>query len=223
MLPSCHRPCALLRDLYPDGGEGTFVERRDRSSRLGRRRLLLVINAGHAKKISTWLLEHERLLDCRVEELQRRIHPLAIQGPRAQADLAETHGCQSRLDQKLLVQRTDCLQARGVKNTLDCAHGLYRKTASRFMSLDIATRTAHMVWNKVMAAGREFGVILAASARAQYAASSNQMAAVWPRNQRTNQRMGSMTDRYCKMEKAISSPRRLWGTCRNRGFKPGHW
>jgi len=137
--------------LYPNG---TFVDDVV-VHRLGEDDYLLVINAGTREKDIQWVRENTRGFDCVVEELSDAYTQLAIQGPRAvdvlqkltDADLAPiknywfTHG-------------TVC----GLANTLIARTGYTGEDGFEiYVPSDSATSAA--VWDAVMEAGREFGIL----------------------------------------------------------------
>ncbi|HKV24405.1 MAG TPA: glycine cleavage system aminomethyltransferase GcvT [Candidatus Acidoferrum sp.] len=179
--------------LYP---EGTFVDDVI-VHRLGDDDFLLVINAGTREKDINWVREQTKGFDCVVEELSDVYTQLAIQGPRAEdllrkltdADLASvknywfTHG-------------TVC----GLPSTLIARTGYTGEDGFEiYVPSDIAT--SEMVWNKVLEAGREFGILpcgLGArntlrleSKMALYGHEISDKINVWE----------ACLDRYCKMEK----------------------
>jgi aminomethyltransferase len=179
--------------LYP---EGTFVDDII-VHRLGEDDYLLVINAGTREKDINWVRDNTKGFDCVVEELSDAYTQLAIQGPRAQevlqkltdANLAPiknywfTHGTVS-----------------GLKNTLIARTGYTGEDGFEiYVPSDVAT--SEMVWDKVIEAGREFGIIpcgLGArntlrleSKMALYGHEISDKINVWEAG----------LDRYCKMEK----------------------
>src|SRR5690348_4228928 len=179
--------------LYP---QGTFVDDVI-VHRLGEDDFLLVINAGTREKDVTWVRENTKGFDCVVEDLSDAYTQLAIQGPRAQellqkltdSDLAPiknywfTHGTVCDL-QNILIARTGYTGEDGFEI---------------YVPSDPAT--SEMVWNKVMEAGREFGLIpcglgarntLRLEAKmALYGHEISDKINVWEAG----------LDRYCKMEK----------------------
>jgi aminomethyltransferase len=179
--------------LYP---EGTFVDDVI-VHRLGEDDYLLVINAGTREKDINWVRENAKGFDCVVEELSDAYTQLAIQGPRAQELL------QKLADANLAVIKnywfthgTVC----GLKDTLIARTGYTGEDGFEiYVPSDVAT--SQMVWDKVMEAGREFGVIpcgLGArntlrleSKMALYGHEISDKINVWEAG----------LDRYCKMEK----------------------
>jgi aminomethyltransferase len=137
--------------LYP---EGTFVDDVI-VHRLGEDDYLLVINAGTREKDVSWVRENTKGIDCLVEDLSNAYTQLAIQGPRAQellqrltdADLGIiknywfTHGTVS-----------------GLKSTLIARTG-YTGEDGFEIYVPSDARTSEMVWDQVIEAGREFGIL----------------------------------------------------------------
>jgi aminomethyltransferase len=137
--------------LYPTG---TFVDDVI-VHRLGEDDYLLVINAGTREKDISWARENTRGMDCRVEDLSDAYTQLAIQGPKA----AET--LQKLTDAKLegvknywFTHGTVC----GLQNTLIARTGYTGEDGFEiYVPSDVAT--SERVWNEVMEAGKEFGIV----------------------------------------------------------------
>ena len=137
--------------LYPNG---TFVDDVI-VHRLGEDDYLLVINAGTREKDINWVRENTHGMDCVVEDLSDAYTQLAIQGPRA----AET--LQKLTDAKLesvknywFTHETVC----GLANTLIARTGYTGEDGFEiYVPSDVAT--GERVWNEVMAAGKEFGIV----------------------------------------------------------------
>jgi aminomethyltransferase len=179
--------------LYP---AGTFVDDVI-VHRLGQDDFLFVINAGTREKDVNWVRENTRHFDCTVENLSDDFTQVAIQGPRAQ-DLL-----QKLTDTNLSVIRnywfthgTVC----GLKSRLIARTGYTGEDGFEiYVPSDVAT--SEMVWNQVMEAGREFGIIpcglgarntLRLEAKmALYGHEISDSINVWEAG----------LDRYCKMEK----------------------
>jgi glycine cleavage system T protein (aminomethyltransferase) len=179
--------------LYP---EGTFVDDVI-VHRLGEDDYLLVINAGTREKDISWVRENTKGFDCVVEELSDAYTQLAIQGPRAQELMQKlTDANLAVIKNYWFTHGTVC----GLKNTLIARTGYTGEDGFEiYVPSDVAT--SEMVWNKVMEAGREFGVIpcgLGArntlrleSKMALYGHEISDKINVWEAG----------LDRYCKMEK----------------------
>jgi glycine cleavage system T protein (aminomethyltransferase) len=137
--------------LYP---QGTFVDDVI-VHRLGEDEYLLVINAGTREKDVNWVCENTRQFDCAVENLSDDFTQIAIQGPKGasllqkltDADLAAvrfywfTHG-------------TVC----GLKDILIARTG-YTAEDGFEIYVPADEPTSAMVWNSVLEAGKEFGVL----------------------------------------------------------------
>ena len=179
--------------LYP---EGTFVDDVI-VHRLGEDDFLLVINAGTREKDINWVRANMKGFDCVVEELSDAYTQLAIQGPRAMdvlRKLADTD--LSAIKNYWFTHGTVC----GLKNTLIARTGYTGEDGFEiYVPSDAAT--SEKVWNQVMEAGREFGIIpcgLGArntlrleSKMALYGHEISDKINVWEAG----------LDRYCKMEK----------------------
>jgi aminomethyltransferase len=179
--------------LYPDG---TFVDDVI-VHRLGEDDYLLVINAGTREKDVSWVRENTKGFDCVVEDLSDAYTQLAIQGPRAQELLQKlTDAILGIIKNYWFTHGTVC----GLKNTLIARTGYTGEDGFEiYVPSDAAT--SEMVWNKVMEAGRVFGIIpcgLGArntlrleSKMALYGHEISDKINVWEAG----------LDRYCKMEK----------------------
>ena len=137
--------------LYP---RGTFVDDVI-VHRLGESDYLLVINAGTREKDFSWVRDNTTRFNCRVENLSDDFTQIAIQGPKGVSLL------QKVTDRDLSVVKfywfthgTVC----GLKNTLIARTGYTAEDGFEiYIPSDEATSTR--VWNEVMAAGKEFGVV----------------------------------------------------------------
>ena len=179
--------------LYP---EGTFVDDVI-VHRLGEDDFLLVINAGTREKDINWVRENTRNFDCVVDELSDAYTQLAIQGPRAAEVLQKlTATPLGGIKNYWFTHGTVC----GLKNTLIARTGYTGEDGFEiYVPSDV--ETSEMVWNQVMDAGREFGILpcgLGArntlrleSKMALYGHEISEKINVWEAG----------LDRYCKMEK----------------------
>ena len=179
--------------LYP---EGTFVDDVI-VHRLGEDDYLLVINAGTREKDISWVRENTKGFDCVVEDLSDAYTQLAIQGPRAQELLQKLTGANlSVIKNYWFTHGTVC----SLKDTLIARTGYTGEDGFEiYVPSDVAT--SEMVWNKVIEAGREFGIIRCGlgarntlrleSKMALYGHEISDKINVWEAG----------LDRYCKMEK----------------------
>src|SRR5260370_22702053 len=137
--------------LYP---EGTFVDDVI-VQRLGEDDYLLVINAGTREKDIDWVRENTKTFDCVVEDLSEAYTQLAIQGPRAVDLLGKlTDGDLSGIKNYWFTHGTVC----GLKNTLIARTG-YTGEDGFEIYVPSDTATSEKVWNQMMEAGREFGIV----------------------------------------------------------------
>jgi aminomethyltransferase len=179
--------------LYP---AGTFVDDVI-VHRLGEDDFLLVINAGTREKDINWVRENTKNFDCVVEELSDAYTQLAIQGPRA-VDVVQklTDVNLSPIKNYWFTHGTVC----GLKNTLIARTGYTGEDGFEiYVPSDVAT--SERVWNQVMEAGREFGIVPSGlgcrntlrleSKMALYGHEISDKINVWEAG----------LDRYCKMEK----------------------
>ena len=137
--------------LYP---AGTFVDDVI-VHRLGADDYLLVINAGTREKDIGWVRENTKKFDCHIEELSDSYTQLALQGPRAAEVLQKlTDANLGAIKNYWFTHGTVC----GLKNTLIARTGYTGEDGFEiYVPSDVAT--SEMVWNKVMEAGKEFGII----------------------------------------------------------------
>ena len=137
--------------LYP---QGTFVDDVI-VHRLGENEYLLVINAGTREKDFNWVRDNTRSFDCKVEHLSDDFTQIAIQGPKG------VHLLQKLTDADLsavkfywVTRGTVC----GLKNILIARTG-YTGEDGFEIYIPSDEATSERVWNGVLAAGKEFGVI----------------------------------------------------------------
>ena len=137
--------------LYP---EGTFVDDVI-VHRMGDDDFLFVINAGTREKDIDWVRQNTKGFDCVVEELSDTYTQLAIQGPKAVDVLQKlTDANLSVIKNYWFTHGTVC----GLKNTLIARTGYTGEDGFEiYVPSDVAT--SEMVWNKVMEAGQEFGIV----------------------------------------------------------------
>jgi len=134
--------------------------------------------------------ENTKGFDCQVEELSDAYTQLAIQGRgpwMRWRELTDAH--LDGIKNYWFTHGTVC----GLKNTFDRANGLHgRRWIEIYVPSDVAT--SERVWNEVLEAGKDLG-LLPAAGRAQYAAAGSENGVVRARNQRENQRLGSGLER----------------------------
>ena len=137
--------------LYPNG---TFVDDVI-VHRLGEDDYLLVINAGTREKDIHWVRENTKGRDCQVEDLSDAYTQLAIQGPRAAEVLQKLTGAKlDAVKNYWFTHGTVC----GLPNTLIARTGYTGEDGFEiYIPSDVAT--GERVWNAVMDAGKEFGIV----------------------------------------------------------------
>jgi len=179
--------------LYP---QGTFVDDVI-VHRLGEDDYLLVINAGTREKDVNWVRTNTEGSDCTVEDLSDSYTQLAIQGPRAVEVLRKlTDANLDNIKNYWFTHGAVC----GLKNILIARTGYTGEDGFEiYVPSEVAT--SESVWNQVIEAGREFGILpcgLGArntlrleSKMALYEHEISDKINVWEAG----------LDRYCKLEK----------------------
>src|SRR5262245_19699298 len=197
--------------LYP---EGTFVDDVI-VHRLGEDDYLLVINAGTREKDIQWVRQNTANFDCVVEDLSDAYTQFAIQGPRAIDVLQKlTDANLSTITNYWFTHATVC----GLPNRLIARTGYTGEDGFEiYMPGDVATSEA--VWNEVIVAGKEFGIVpcglgarntLRLEAKmALYEHEISDSINVWE--------VG--LDRYCKMEKGDFIGRAALAKASSEGLK----
>jgi aminomethyltransferase len=137
--------------LYP---QGTFVDDVI-VHRLGEEEYLLVINAGTREKDFNWVRDNTRQFNCNVENLSDDYTQIAIQGPKGVNVLQKlTDADLAKVKFYWVTRGTVC----GLPNILIARTGY---TAEDGFEIYIPSdeETSARVWNEVLAAGREFGIV----------------------------------------------------------------
>ena len=143
--------CRYSAMLYP---EGTFVDDVI-VHRMGEEDYMLVINAGTREKDVNWVTANTRQFDCKVENLSDNYTQIAIQGPKGVDTLQKlTDVDLSKVKFYWFTHGTVC----GLKNILIARTGY---TAEDGFEIYVPTdeKTSAMVWNAVLEAGKEFGIV----------------------------------------------------------------
>jgi glycine cleavage system T protein (aminomethyltransferase) len=137
--------------LYP---QGTFVDDVI-VHRLGADEYLLVINAGTREKDFNWVRDNTRQFDCAVENLSEAYTQIAIQGPKA-VDLL-----QKLTDADLSKVKFYWITRGRLCGLNDILMGRTGYTAEDGFEIYIPAdeSTSARVWNDVLAAGKELGVV----------------------------------------------------------------
>jgi aminomethyltransferase len=137
--------------LYP---QGTFVDDVI-VHRLGEDDYLLVINAGTREKDVDWVRGNTSQFKCKVENLSEDFTQIAIQGPKGVNLLQKlTDANLSAVKFYWVTRGTVC----GLKNILIARTGYTAEDGFEIYVL-ADEATSAMVWNKVLEAGKEFGVV----------------------------------------------------------------
>jgi len=137
--------------LYP---QGTFVDDVI-VHRLGNDDYLLVINAGTREKDFNWVRDNTHRFKCTVENLSDDFTQIAIQGPKGVDVLQKlTDANLSAVRFYWVTRGTVC----GLKNILIARTGYTAEDGFEiYVPADEATSA--MVWNAVLEAGKEFGIV----------------------------------------------------------------
>ncbi len=137
--------------LYP---QGTFVDDVI-VHRLGDSDFLLVINAGTRAKDFNWVRDNTTGFKCQVENLSDDFTQIAIQGPKGVSLLQKlTDADLSVVKFYWFTHGTVC----GLRDTLIARTGYTAEDGFEiYVPSDEATSTR--VWNEILAAGKEFGVV----------------------------------------------------------------
>ncbi len=137
--------------LYP---EGTFVDDVI-VHRLGEDEYLLVINAGTREKDFSWVLDNTRQFDCAVENLSDDFTQIAIQGPKGVNLLQKLTDADLSAVKFYWVTRGKLC---GLNNVLLGRTG-YTAEDGFEIYIPADEATSARVWNEILAAGKEFGVV----------------------------------------------------------------
>jgi aminomethyltransferase len=179
--------------LYP---EGTFVDDVI-VHRLGQDDYLLVINAGTREKDVEWVKQNTSSFDCTVENLSDIYTQLAIQGPRAVDVMRKlTDANLDSIKNYWFTHGTVC----GLKDTLIARTGYTGEDGFEiYVPSDLAT--SERVWNSVIDAGKEFGILPCGLGARNTLRLESKMALYEHEISDTINVWEAGLDRYCKMEK----------------------
>jgi aminomethyltransferase len=179
--------------LYPTGGfvDDVIVHR------LGEDDYLLVINAGTREKDINWVRENTRGMDCQVEDLSDSYTQLAIQGPRAAEVLQELTDAElDTIKNYWFTHGTIC----GLPNTLMARTG-YTGEDGFEIYIPSDETTSERVWNAVMDAGKEFGIVACGLGARNTLRLESKMALYGHEISDTIGVWQAGLDRYCHLEK----------------------
>src|SRR3984957_7712264 len=179
--------------LYP---QGTFVDDVI-VHRLGEDDYLLVINAGTREKDIDWVRENTTGFDCVVEDLSDSYTQLAIQGPRVIDVMRKlTDANLDVIKNYWFTHGTVC----GLKNILIARTGYTGEDGFEiYVPSDQAT--SETVWNQVIDAGREFGIVPCGLGARNTLRLEAKMALYGHEISDTINVWEAGLERYCKMEK----------------------
>jgi len=180
--------------LYP---QGTFVDDVI-VHRLGEDDYLLVINAGTREKDFGWVRDNTRQFDCRVENLSDDFTQIAIQGPKG-VDLLQklTDADLSAVRFYWVTRGTVC----GLKNILIARTG-YSAEDGFEIYIPADEATSAMVWNRLLEAGKEFGVLPCGLGARNTLRLEGKLPLYGHEISDTINVWEAGLDRFCKMEKA---------------------
>jgi aminomethyltransferase len=137
--------------LYP---QGTFVDDVI-VHKLGENDYLLVINAGTREKDVKWVRQNVRAFHCHADDLSDYYTQLAIQGPRAVDVLRKlTNADLSTIKNYWFTYGTVC----GLPNTMIARTG-YTGEDGFEIYIPSDEATSRRVWNEVLEAGKDFGIL----------------------------------------------------------------
>jgi aminomethyltransferase len=197
--------------LYP---QGTFVDDVI-VHRLGEDDYLLVINAGTREKDINWVRQNTAGYDCVVEDLSDSYTQLAIQGPRAAEVLQKlTDANLSTIKNYWFTHGTVC----GLPNRLIARTGYTGEDGFEiYVPGDMAT--SERVWNAVIEAGKEFGIVPCGLGARNTLRLEAKMALYEHEISDTINVWEAGLDRYCKMEKGDFIGRTALAKASSSGLK----
>jgi aminomethyltransferase len=197
--------------LYP---QGTFVDDVI-VHRLGEDEYLLVINAGTREKDFNWVRDNTRQFNCAVEHLSDDFTQIAIQGPKA-VDLLQklTDANLSAVKFYWVTRGSLC----GLKNILLGRTGY---TAEDGFEIYIPSdeATSARVWNEILAAGKEFGVVPCGLGSRNTLRLEGRLPLYGHEISDTINVWEAGLDRFCKMEKPEFIGREALESTRAEGLK----
>src|SRR5262249_32370660 len=197
--------------LYP---QGTFVDDVI-VHRFEQNDFLLVINAGTREKDVNWVRSNTKTFDCIVQDLSDAYTQLAIQGPRAidvlqkltDADLGE-------IKNYWFTRGTVC----GMQDVLIARTG-YTGEDGFEIYVPSDQETSEEVWDKVLDAGRELGIIPCGLGARNTLRLEAKMALYGHEIGDTINVWEAGLDRYCRMEKGEFVGRTALAEAKTTGLK----
>ena len=180
--------------LYP---QGTFVDDVI-VHRLGEDEYQLVINAGTREKDFSWVRDNTRQFNCKVEDLSDDFTQIAIQGPKGVNLLQKlTDADLSTVKFYWVTRGAVC----GLKNTLIARTG-YTGEDGFEIYIPGDEETSVRVWNEVLQAGKEFGVVPCGLGSRNTLRLEAKLALYGHEISDTINVWEAGLDRFCKMEKS---------------------
>jgi aminomethyltransferase len=197
--------------LYP---EGTFVDDVI-VHKLGENDFLLVINAGTREKDVNWVCQNVRGFRCHADDLSDYYTQLAIQGPKAVDVLRKlTNADLSAIKNYWFTYGTVC----GLPNTMIARTG-YTGEDGFEIYIPSDEATSRRVWNEVLEAGKEFGIIPCGLGARNTLRLESKMALYGHEISDTINVWEADLGRYCKMEKADFIGRAALEQAKAQGLK----
>src|SRR3954469_5056051 len=179
--------------LYP---EGTFVDDVI-VHKMGQNDYLLVINAGTREKDHNWVRKNVSRFHCHADDVGDYYTQIAIQGPKAQATLQKlTDVDLSQIKNYWFRHGTVC----GLPNTMIARTGYTAEDGFEiYVPSDDAT--SERIWNEVMEAGKEFGILPCGLGARNTLRLEGKMALYGHEISDTITVLEADLGRYCKLEK----------------------
>lgn len=179
--------------LYP---EGTFVDDVI-VHKLGQNDYLLVINAGTREKDYGWVKKNVSRFRCHADDVGDYYTQIAIQGPKAESTLKKlTDVDLSQIKNYWFKHGTVC----NLPNTLIARTGYTAEDGFEiYVPSDVPT--SERVWNEVMEAGKEFGIVPCGLGARNTLRLEGKMALYGHEISETINVWEANLDRFCKMEK----------------------
>ena len=197
--------------LYP---EGTFVDDVI-VHKLGQNDYLLVINAGTREKDHQWVRKNVSRFRCHADDVGDYYTQIAIQGPKAQATLQKlTNVDLAQIKNYWFRHGTVC----GLYNVLIARTG-YTAEDGFEIYVPSDAPTSERVWNEVMEAGREFGIVPCGLGARNTLRLEGKMALYGHEISESINVWEAALDRYCKMEKGDFVGRAALEKARAEGLK----
>ena len=202
--------------LYP---QGTFVDDVI-VHRLGEDEYLLVINAGTREKDFNWVRDNTREFDCAVENLSDDFTQIAIQGPKG------VNLLQKLTDADLSAVKFYWVTRGKLCGMSDILMGRTGYTAEDGFEIYVPAdeATSARVWNEILAAGKEFGVVPCGLGSRNTLRLEGKLPLYGHEISDTINVWEAGVDRFCKMEKPefIGIARDGYKVLDNAGREIGH-